>query len=82
MIFPVFPASGQIAPSFRTLPDMVLRDAQLPWVRSVSEQTGDIHNSIPWFALIVFSADELELDEKDRQDYFGAANASINDTLG
>lgn len=82
VVLSVFPASGQVAPSFRTLPHMVLRDAQLPWVRSVSEQTADTNNSIPWFALIVFSADELELEENDRKDYFSAVNASINETLG
>ncbi|KAH7246600.1 hypothetical protein BKA59DRAFT_439232 [Fusarium tricinctum] len=82
VVLSVFPASGQVAPSFRTLPHMVLRDAQLPWVRSVSEQTADKNNSIPWFALIVFSADELELDDDDRKDYFSAVNASINETLG
>ncbi|KAH7320600.1 hypothetical protein B0I35DRAFT_351271 [Stachybotrys elegans] len=81
VVLSVFPASGQVAPSFRTLPHMVLRDAQLPWVRSVSEQTTDKNNSIPWFALIVFSADELELEEADRKDYFSAAGASINETL-
>ncbi|VUC25606.1 unnamed protein product [Clonostachys rosea] len=82
VVLSVFPASGQVAPSFRTLPHMVLRDAQIPWVRTVSKQTSDLNNSIPWFALIVFSADELEVEEDDRKDYFSAANASINGTLG
>ncbi|KAL2214432.1 hypothetical protein CC79DRAFT_1328344 [Sarocladium strictum] len=81
VVLSVFPASGQVAPSFRTLPHMVLRDAQLPWVRSVSKKT-DENNVIPWFALIVFSADELELDSKDGSDYFSGVNGSINDTLG
>ncbi|KAF5598042.1 Tol [Fusarium pseudocircinatum] len=82
VVLSVFPASGHVAPSFRTLPHMVLRDAQLPWVRNVSKKNTGEHSKIPWFALIVFSADELELDEKDGKDYFGPANASINDTLG
>lgn len=82
VVLSVFPASGQVAPYFRTLPHMVLRDAQLPWARMVSMQTTNQNNSIPWFALVVFSADELELDATDSSAYFREAGASINNTLG
>lgn len=82
VVLSVFPASGQVAPSFRTLPHMVLRDAQLPWVRNVSEQATGEHSKIPWFALVVFSADELELDEAEGESYFAGVDARINDTLG
>jgi hypothetical protein len=86
VVLSVFPAPGETAPSFRTLPHLVLRDAQMPWVRRVSEKVPDNHaNEIPWFALIVFTAEELSLDEEHRKSYFNNAtinNATINDTLG
>ncbi|KAM0426068.1 hypothetical protein ACHAPT_008699 [Fusarium lateritium] len=81
-VLSVFPASGQTAPTFRTLPHMVLKDAQLPWVRNVSEVKKDDINSVPWFALVVFSADELTLSEELGTAYFGKAGGSLNETLG
>jgi hypothetical protein len=85
VVLSVFPASGEVAPSFRTLPHMVLRDAQLPWIRTVNENTIDKLNVISWFALIVFSADELELEAAERTacfDNVNGVNGTINDTLG
>jgi hypothetical protein len=82
VVLSTFPASGEIAPSFRTLPHIVLKDPQLPWIRAVSKQDYKDGNSIPWFALIVFSADELQLKEDIGQAYFSKANATVNHTLG
>ncbi|KAG6362797.1 hypothetical protein INS49_007891 [Diaporthe citri] len=81
VILSVFPAPGETAPSFRTLPHIVLRDPQLPWARLASQKVPDNHaNEIPWFALVVFTADELTLDEDHRTSYFNGL--SINETLG
>ncbi|KAL8792886.1 MAG: hypothetical protein Q9195_004528 [Heterodermia aff. obscurata] len=81
VVLSVFPAPGETAPSFRTLAHIVLRDPQLPWARLVSQKVPDSHaNEIPWFALIVFTADELTLDEEHRNSYF--KELTINETLG
>ncbi|OCT52854.1 hypothetical protein CLCR_09478 [Cladophialophora carrionii] len=82
VVLSTFPASGETAPSFRTLPHLVLKDPQLPWIRPVSKKDYNDGNSIPWFALIVFSADELQLREDVGQAYFSKVNATVNDTLG
>ncbi|KAI1190240.1 hypothetical protein F5B17DRAFT_427728 [Nemania serpens] len=83
VVLSVFPAPGHTAPSFATLAHMVLRDPQMPWVRRVSEEDPEpAKNVIPWFALLVFTAEELELSEEEHESYFKPVGAKINETLG
>lgn len=83
VVLSVFPAPGHTAPSFATLPHMVLRDPQMPWVRRVSERDPEPgKNVVPWFALLVFTADELELNDEERKSFFEPVNAKLNDELG
>ncbi|KAL5092900.1 hypothetical protein Trisim1_000632 [Trichoderma cf. simile WF8] len=83
-VMSVFPAQGQTA-QFRTLPHMVFRDPHLPWARRVSEQTlpDKEKNTIPWFALIAFTAEELELTDDERSTFFPpGVGATPNENLG
>ncbi|KAI1812467.1 hypothetical protein GGS20DRAFT_21873 [Poronia punctata] len=83
VVLSVFPAPGHTAPSFATLAHMVLRDPQMPWVRRVSEEDPEPGKSvIPWFALLVFTAEELALSEEEDDSYFKPFGAKISDTLG
>ncbi|CAG7559101.1 unnamed protein product [Fusarium equiseti] len=76
-IVSVFPAPGQTAPSFATFPHVVFRDSELPWTyRANSDPV------VPWFALIISTRDELELEPKEQSSVFGHVKAKINDTLG
>ncbi|KAK4067321.1 uncharacterized protein Triagg1_7764 [Trichoderma aggressivum f. europaeum] len=83
-VMSVFPAPGQTA-QFRTLPHMVLRDPHLPWARRVSKQIlpDKEKNTIPWFALIAFTAEELELIDDERSTFFPPeVGATPNENLG
>ncbi|KAF5566572.1 Tol [Fusarium napiforme] len=81
----VFPTSGHTAQSL-TLPHIVLKNPQCPWERDVVDKDAhdaDSLNSVPWFALVVFTAEELALDVNDRSDYLGIGPAEEpTETLG
>ncbi|KAJ4004055.1 hypothetical protein NW752_010868 [Fusarium irregulare] len=82
-IISVFPAPGQTAPSCATLPHMVFRDSKLPWTyRAANDDSDPGDTTVPWFALIVFTRDELELELDEQASFFGNAEAKINDTFG
>lgn len=55
----------------------------MPWLRRVSEKTPEeadnVKNVAPWFALVVFTADELELSEEERDSFFKHVDAQLND---
>ncbi len=79
----VSPPPGHSA-QFRTLPHAVLRDPHIPWARRVSGKSdGDDKGSIPWMALVAFTADELQLDDALQKAFFPVGTgAKLNDTLG
>ncbi|KAH7188134.1 uncharacterized protein B0J16DRAFT_336489 [Fusarium flagelliforme] len=76
-ILSVFPAPGQTAPSFTTLPHVVFRDSELPWA-----YRANLDPVVPWFALIIFTRDELELEPQEQSSFFGHVEGKINDTFG
>nr|CEG05440.1 unnamed protein product [Fusarium clavum] len=79
-IVSVFPAPGKTAPSFATLPHVVFRDSELPWAHRAANDNSD--PGVLWFALIVFTRDELELQPQEQSSFFGNAEAKINGTFG
>ncbi|KAF3311479.1 hypothetical protein TWF173_008300 [Orbilia oligospora] len=64
----VYPSQGRGAP-VQTLPHIVFNDPYLPWEREVSRfpegATERTKRKVPWLALLVFTADELRLQEED-----------------
>lgn len=64
-IHSMFPAPGGAEPA-KTLPHVVLNDPHLPWERDALGEKGiDVEkNQIPWLAVLVFTQEELRLDEK------------------
>lgn len=82
-IISVFPAPGQTAPSFATLPHIVFRDYELSWAYKASNDDSDpVSTAIPWFALIVLTRGALELQPQEQSSFSGHMRAKINDTLG
>lgn len=81
----VFPTSSHTAQPL-TLPHIVLKDSHCPWERNVVDSDGhdkDSLNSIPWFALVVFTAEELALNGNERSNYLGIeAKQEPTETLG
>ncbi|KAF8511748.1 hypothetical protein JB92DRAFT_2724834 [Gautieria morchelliformis] len=61
-----YPPQGHGDYSF-ILPHVVLDDPHMPWVRlgtlDKSPKPDDGRNSVPWLALLVFTQDELEVDD-------------------
>ncbi|RBR08924.1 uncharacterized protein FIESC28_10104 [Fusarium coffeatum] len=82
-ILSVFPAPRQTAPSYATLPHMVFRDSGLPWAYRAANGDPDPGNTaVPWFALFIFTRDELDLEPNEQASFFGHVEAKINDTFG
>ncbi|KAK0732480.1 hypothetical protein B0T21DRAFT_369067 [Apiosordaria backusii] len=78
----VFPPPGHSALP-KTLPHIVLRDPQFPWVRDGSTtNNNDPKNCIPWVALIAFTADELKLSDQEAADISEHTGAKVNENLG
>ncbi|KAK4180608.1 hypothetical protein QBC36DRAFT_353897 [Triangularia setosa] len=78
----VFPPPGHSALP-KTLPHIVLRDPQFPWVRDGSiKNNNDPKNCIPWVALIAFTADELQLSDQETADIVQNTGAKVNENLG
>ncbi|KAF5712355.1 Tol [Fusarium mundagurra] len=81
----VFPAPGHTAQPL-TLPHIVLKNPHCPWERDVVDKDAhdfDSLNSVPWFALVVFTAEELALGANERSDYLGIGPAEEpTETLG
>ncbi|KAK0615571.1 hypothetical protein B0T17DRAFT_497463 [Bombardia bombarda] len=77
----VYPPPGHTALP-KTLPHIVLKDPHFPWERDGSDKpSSDIKNTVPWVALIAFTADELQLQEAEAAQIFGS-EARPNDSLG
>lgn len=74
-IHSMYPAPGRPEPA-KTLPHVVLNDPHLPWERDALGDSGDDEkerdengyyvkqNQVPWLAVLVFTQEELRLDEK------------------
>lgn len=64
-IHSMYPAPGRTEPA-KTLPHVVLNDPHLPWERDALGEKGiDVEqNQVPWLAVLVFTQEELRLDEK------------------
>ncbi|KAF4441407.1 Tol [Fusarium acutatum] len=81
----VFPIPGHTAQPL-TLPHIVLKDPHYPWERNVVDKDAhdaDSLNSVPWLALVVFTAEELALDANERSDYLGIGQTEEpTETLG
>ncbi|KAF5643440.1 Tol [Fusarium tjaetaba] len=81
----VFPTPGHTAQPL-TLPHIVLKNPQCPWEREVVDRDAhdaDSLNSVPWLALVVFTAEELALDANERSDYLGIGpTEEPTETLG
>ncbi|KAG9496368.1 hypothetical protein J7337_012956 [Fusarium musae] len=81
----VFPTPGHTAQSL-TLPHIVLKNPHCPWERDVVDKDAhdaDSLNSVPWLALVIFTAEELALDVNERGDYLGIApTEEPTETLG
>ncbi|KAF5670478.1 hypothetical protein FDENT_11237 [Fusarium denticulatum] len=81
----VFPTPGHTAQSL-TLPHIVLKNPHCPWERDVVDKDAhdaDSLNSVPWLALVVFTAEELALDTNERSDYLGIGpTEEPTETLG
>lgn len=81
-VYSVYPEQGHEATN-DTLPHIVLNDSTLPWERIGSQQAEDSHpddyarNRVPWMALMIFSPDELRVDEAEKAGIF--AHTSLKD---
>ncbi|KAF5582642.1 Tol [Fusarium pseudoanthophilum] len=84
-VMSVFPTPGHTAQSL-TLPHIVLKNPNCPWERDVVDKDAhdaDSLNSVPWLALVVFTAEELALDANERSDYLGIGSTEDpTETLG
>ena len=71
MVDSLYPLPGNQAPC-KTLPHIVFNDPHFPWERPASYEGEDEHNnnSIPWVALVAFTAEELQLSESDQAEIF------------
>lgn len=83
-VYSIYPEQGHEA-THDTLPHIVLNDSTLPWERIGSNKAeghppGDYaRNRVPWMALLVFSPEELRLDDAEKAGIF--AHTSIKDPL-
>ncbi|KAK3396801.1 hypothetical protein B0T20DRAFT_508042 [Sordaria brevicollis] len=81
-VYSVYPEQGHEATN-DTLPHIVLNDSTLPWERIGSQEAEDSHpddyarNRVPWMALMIFSPDELRLDDAEKAGIF--AHTSLKD---
>ncbi|KAK3345688.1 hypothetical protein B0H65DRAFT_467400 [Neurospora tetraspora] len=81
-VYSKYPEQGHEA-THDVLPHIVLNDSTLPWERIGSSQAEDQHpddyarNRVPWMALLIFSPDELRLDDAEKAAIF--AHTSLND---
>ncbi|ESA43726.1 hypothetical protein GE21DRAFT_3694 [Neurospora crassa] len=77
----IYPEQGHEA-THDTLPHIVLNDSTLPWERTGSDQakghcTDDYSkHAVPWMALLIFSPDELRLNDVEKAGIF--AHTSLN----
>ncbi|KAK3491203.1 uncharacterized protein B0T23DRAFT_383355 [Neurospora hispaniola] len=80
-VYSIYPEQGHEA-THDTLPHIVLNDSTLPWERTGSYQaeghrTDDYSkHAVPWMALLIFSPDELHLDDVEKAGIF--AHTSLN----
>jgi hypothetical protein len=58
----VYPPQGH-GDHLRILPHVVFNDPHIPWERDGSKDTTDQRNMVPWLALLVFTQDELRLNQ-------------------
>ncbi|KAJ4411002.1 hypothetical protein N0V85_003875 [Neurospora sp. IMI 360204] len=81
-VYSIYPEQGHEA-THDTLPHIVLNDSTLPWERIGSYQAEDhrpddyARNRVPWMALLIFSPDELRLDDAEKAGIF--AHTSLNE---
>ena len=81
-VYSIYPEQGHEA-THDTLPHIVLNDSTLPWERIGSHQAEDhppddyARNRVPWIALMIFSPDELRLDDTEKTGIF--AHTSVKD---
>ncbi|EGO56097.1 hypothetical protein NEUTE1DRAFT_146872 [Neurospora tetrasperma FGSC 2508] len=80
-VYSIYPEQGHEA-THDTLPHIVLNNSTLPWERIGSRQaeghrTDDYSkHAVPWMALLIFSPDELHLDDVEKAGIF--AHTSLN----
>ncbi|KAK3950186.1 hypothetical protein QBC32DRAFT_347299 [Pseudoneurospora amorphoporcata] len=75
-VYSIYPEQGHEA-THDTLPHIVLNDSTLPWERIGSYQAEGhpppkdyARNRVPWMALLIFSPDELRLDDAEKTAIF------------
>lgn len=82
-IHAIYPGQGQQA-THDTLPHIVFNDSTLLWERISSHEAEDlppdnhVRNRVPWMALLVFSPDELLLNDTEKAGIF--AHTSLNNS--